>query len=388
MKLQGRRVHIAGSAKLDAQLPALTYAHDLIERVTERLALAGAGFVIQLGKEPRAADNPVNPSITFDWTVAETLGRLLHSGRIQATTSDGPLIACVTTDKTSTQVPADRVPLWDRLIASGAMLMRHVEPGWTAGAIRRQIQSRLGDMLIALSGGEGVEHLATEYALLSKPVIPLDLQIGSSCDDGSGGAAMLAGRMRAHPERFIRLVEASRAGNLLMQMETRQGQRAAETVADAMLALLDALAPPTAFFVRLLNRALPEFNDVETFFREVVDPTIRSHGYDPIEMGLVESSNPFINAEIFERILHAPLSIVDLTGVRTNCFMELGYAFGLGKRVLITAQEGTQLPFDSSAIDTRMWNLARSRPELISDLEDYWRRNINRPPLAVARNLT
>jgi hypothetical protein len=68
--------------------------------------------------------------------------------------------------------------------------------------------------------------------------------------------------------------------------------------------------------------------------------------------------------------------------------MELGYAFGVGKRVLITAQEGTMLPVDSSAIDTRMWNLGMTRPELISDLEDYWRRNMNRPPLAVARSLT
>jgi len=388
MKLQGRRVHIAGSAMPDAQFPLLMYAHDLIAQITERLALAGARFVIQLGKEPRVADNPANPSITFDWTVAETLGRLLESGGIQATTSEGPLIACVTTDRTSTQVPADRIPLWDYLMASEALLLSHVERGWTAGATRRQMQSRLGDILLALSGGEGVEHLATEYALQSKPVIPLDLQLGSSCEDGSGGAAMLSGKMRAHPERFIRLVEASRAGNVLMQMETREGRRAAETVADAVLALLDALAPPTAFYVRLLNRDLPDFEEIEKYFREVVDPTVLGHGYTPIEMGLVESSNPFINAEIFERILDAPLSIVDLTGTRANCFTELGYAFGLGKRVLITAREGTELPFDTSAIDTRMWNLARSRPELISELEDYWRRNINRPPLATPRSLT
>jgi hypothetical protein len=113
---------------------------------------------------------------------------------------------------------------------------------------------------------------------------------------------------------------------------------------------------------------------------------VAAHGFAPVEMGAVDNTSPWMNAQIFESILRAPLNIVDLTGVRQNCFMELGYAFGAGKRVLITAREDTRLPFDSSAIDTRMWNPTHTPAQLIEELQDYWRRNIDRPKLATLSN--
>ena len=44
-----------------------------------------------------------------------------------------------------------------------AISMDVLNPGWTAGAIQRQRLAQLGDILIAVSGGQGVEHLAIEY---------------------------------------------------------------------------------------------------------------------------------------------------------------------------------------------------------------------------------
>jgi hypothetical protein len=85
MKIVGRRIHIVGSAKTDAPREELVYAHEVIALLTERLAEAGASFVIQFGKEPRSGsggDDPTQPAIIFDWTVAETLGRLIESTRI------------------------------------------------------------------------------------------------------------------------------------------------------------------------------------------------------------------------------------------------------------------------------------------------------------------
>jgi hypothetical protein len=115
------------------------------------------------------------------------------------------------------------------------------------------MQARVGDMLIYLSGGEGVEHLAVEYALQGQPAIPLDSQLGSSCDDGIGGAAELFGKMRAHPQRFMALNEPNLAGTLLTQIETRQGQRPPIQVVNGILKIIEALKLPTAFYVRLLK---------------------------------------------------------------------------------------------------------------------------------------
>ena len=44
------------------------------------------------------------------------------------------------------------------------------EPGWSAGAFRRQRLAQLGDILIGVSGGQGVEQLAIEYSSTGKPV--------------------------------------------------------------------------------------------------------------------------------------------------------------------------------------------------------------------------
>jgi hypothetical protein len=49
---------------------------------------------------------------------------------------------------------------------------------------------QFGDALICI-GGTGVEHLAEPYSARRKPVIPLDLAIGASREDGTGGALRL-----------------------------------------------------------------------------------------------------------------------------------------------------------------------------------------------------
>jgi len=54
----------------------------------------------------------------------------------------------------------------------------------------------------------------------------------------------------------------------------------------------------------------------------------------------------FMNAEIFNVLHRAALVVVDLTAMRTNCLMELGYALGRRRRFVISAQDGANLGFD------------------------------------------
>ena len=84
-----------------------------------------------------------------------------------------------------------------------------IEPGWSAASLRRQRLAQLGDILIGISGGEGVEHLAVEYSSKGKPVIPLDMQVGASQRVGSGGAARLFGRALTEPADFFQVIASS-----------------------------------------------------------------------------------------------------------------------------------------------------------------------------------
>src|SRR5262249_41405424 len=59
--------------------------------------------------------------------------------------------------------------------------------------------------------------------------------------------------------------------------------------------------------------------------------------------------------DILERIRCAAFTIVDLTDLRPNVFYELGYADGIGKKVVVTAKHDTELPFDVKDIPTIFW---------------------------------
>lgn len=78
----------------------------------------------------------------------------------------------------------------------------------------------------------------------------------------------------------------------------------------------------------------------------MVDPVIEQIGYRRIEKGTDPTEHGFINVEIFERLYYSELSAVDVTGLRLNCFIELGYALGGRIPAIVTVQEGTSLPFE------------------------------------------
>ena len=384
MELAGRRIHIAGSAGSNVPVDRLCYGHELIAQLVCALAAEGAVFGVGVGKEPHFGDDPQAPALHFDWTVMQAAYENRGVQRLAAPVS-GRLIATMVTDKTDRQIPADRRALWDSLIAADALDARHALEGWYSAAYRRRELARRCDIAILLSGGEGVEQLAYDYAAQGKPVIPLDLELGASTNDGSGGAVRLAQRMREDPAQFVHLRDPDAAGNLLLRMGTRQSATPVKDVVGALLDLLHALTPPPAFFVRLLNRAVEQFAEVDRYFANVVEPVVRRHGYEPVVMGTSDNTNAWMNEQIFTRIAESRLVVVDLTGVRPNCFVELGYALRGDAPVLITAREGTPPQFDTHALEACLWNDGTGDRIRQDEFEAYWKRNLRKPPLVVPK---
>lgn len=390
MEINSARVHIAGSAHAETvSLDKLRYAHSVIAGLVGRLAAAGAAFVVTPGREPRVVEGDESfPSIIFDWAVLETLGEALQEGHASPGTRLGKLVTAVVTEKTDSHIPAARRPLWEHLIDVGALRLEFTEPDWTSGAVRRQRAVREGSLFIPISGGEGVEHLAQEYLAAGKPVIPLDLELGSSTEGPQGRAVRMASRARTEPWRFVELTDRGTGAELLARIAMRDGATPADRVIQGVLDIVAAMRPPSVFYVRLLNDQLDDFPTVERYFREVVDDVVTRLGYRGLEMGRERPSTAWMDAEIFDRLHHAQIALVDLTGLRNNCFMEMGYAFGHQQPVLLLAQEGTRLPFDSSAIDCHMWSPDDPNNQRSRALEEYWHRIIERPPLVRPHGLT
>jgi hypothetical protein len=317
------------------------------------------------------ADDPTSPPLLFDWTVLEAA----------AAERGNQIVTVVATSQTDQQIPDYRRDLWEQLVRDGAVRIEYVAPGWLSGALRRTRAARLGDVLVVIGGGEGVEHLAEEYVRAGKPVIPLDLDIGASTSRGQGGAVMLARQAAAAPDQFFRLRDGHSPGTLLTATFTRQGSRSVGDVVAAILQLAEAIEDPPAFYVRLLDHTIPAFVEVERFFRSVVDPTIAGLGFHRVELGRDQISDPFLNAAIFIEIAQSSLVLVDLTAVRPNCMLEFGFALGLRKPFLLTAMEGQPLPFDTAAIECHFWSLTAADDRRRRELVDHYERVQGRRPI-------
>jgi hypothetical protein len=384
MKLAGRRVQITGSANRATNTEIIRYGHRLVDQVVRSVLAEGGGLVLAVGREPRADDGTESlPSLVFDWTALEAAASALRDGSTRWPRAAGLPVVVVASGKAEAEIPEGRRGLWSELLASGFVQLESVMSGSRAAAFIRQQQAVFGEVLLTLGGGTGVEHLADLYLRERKSVIPLDLPLGASRSDGTGGSERLAQESRADPSRFVRMRQEfrDRANAELAGLATRKGAEPDKEVARRIVGLLGMLAPPTAFYVRLLNKKHEIFPRVEEFFREVVDPVVADAGLHRTEMGSDETEHGFINVGIFDSLHFARVAIVDLTGSRSNCLIELGYALGRATRVILTAEEGTRLPFDTDAIPCHFWKPALGTDARQEELKRFWKNNVDRPPV-------
>lgn len=382
--LFGRRIQISGSASGKTDPALILCAHQIVSDLVEAIMEGGGGIVVGLGREPRAEGAaPDAPSLIFDWTALEAAAESLSRGHGAWPSKFGLPIVVTTSEKAESEIPDNRTALYEKLVGSNLMRVESIMPGSRAAAFLRQRQAQFGDALVILGGGTGVEHSADLYLQRRKPVVPLDLPLGANRDDGTGGALRLAKEARSEPTRFFRFgaAFANTEGAALAGIATRNGTVAPSDVSARIAELLSKIARPTAFFVRLLNPAHPKFSAVESFYRNVVDPVVQQAGMSRVEIGTDKSEHAFINVAIFESLHFSSLAMVDVTGERPNCFIELGYALGTANRVLVTAEEGTRLPFDQSMIPCHFWKPTAADVDRKKALIEFWEKNINRPPI-------
>jgi TIR- and PNP-associating SLOG family len=382
--LLGRRIQIAGSASAQTDVRLVGYAQDLVRQLVLNILGAGGGIVASIGKEPRAPGAPPDsPSLIFDWTALEAAAECIRNGGLLWPATFGLPIVLVSSEKSESEIPESRRPLYDFLLASGKVRAEAIMPGSRAAVFLRDRQAQFGDALVLLGGGTGVEHSAELYLSRRRPVVPLDLVLGASREDGTGGALRLSKQARAEPGRFFRFrsAEAGTEGAALSSVATRDGNAPAGETASRVLGILAKVARPDAFYVRLLRPDHARFTAVKAFFREVVDPVVDEAGLNRIEMGTDRTEHAFMNVAIFESLHFASVVIVDVTGERPNCFIELGYGLRNTNRVLVTAEEGTKLPFDQQAIPCHFWKAGDPAPERQKAFSDFWKKYIDRPQI-------
>lgn len=377
--LCNRVIQIAGSSSKDTDIHTVNFSHNLIKLIAKKLFENGTAIMSTVGKEDKLKlDENGSSSIVFYWDILEAANEYAESLSFSDKTKD--LVKVVSSEKTEAQIPENRKELWDKLISKGIISLHHINPGWNAGAYKRQKQEEISESLLILGGGEGVEHLASLYVSHGKPVLPLNIPLGSSYGDGLGGAPLLYRLSIANPKKFVPRIDEDIASKLAY-LSYERWKTCPEKYANCILDFLETIIKPQIFYVRLLNKDEKEYRLVEDFFRNVVDPIVQKLQYSIMDMEISDVKSAFLNVEIFRELHNSSIIIADLSGLRPNCFLEMGYAFGLNKKVLLTAIKGTKLPFDPSAIPCFFWDPKISCAEQQEYFLKFWMRNINRSPL-------
>jgi ATP nucleosidase Cap17-like protein len=382
--LVGRRVQVSGSASGKTDPALIRYAHEIVGHLVRKIMSAGGGIVVSVGKEPRPDGATSDaPSLIFDWTALEAAADCIEKATVVWPPKFGLPIVLTSSEKSESEIPDSRRPLYQYLLQSGKVRVESIMAGSRAAVFLRQRQAEFGDALVIVGGGTGVEHSADLYLARRKPVVPLDVALGASRDDGTGGGPRLAKEARAEPRRFFRFGPsfADTEGAALSGIGTRNGSVSANEIANGLIGILSKIARPNAFYVRLLNPDHAKFHVVESFFRDVVDSVVDEAGLNRIEIGTDKSEHALINAAIFESLHFSSLAIVDVTGERPNCFIKFGYALGNANRVLVTAEEGTKLPFDQQAIPCHFWKPGDPVSERKKAFLSFWEKHVNRPPI-------
>lgn len=322
----------------------------------------------------------------FDWSALNVIAESTDPGPNWPAHKPARFVV-VASQRSLEKIPEARKETWDRCTARSDFELKATPTGWRMAGIIRQLQVQWGDVLLPLGGGAGVEHLSEMYIDEGKPVLPVRADLGALQGDGNGGSRLLFDRALANVSAFIHLRDESGGAAARLSALRLSADTDVRRLSTSALAILEDLRPPTAFYVRLLDTTHAEYHNVENFFRDVVDPVIAHEGFSIRQMGVTRPEFAFMNVEIFEDLHRAGLVVVDLTGMRPNCLMELGYALGRHRRVVITARKGTKLGFDHDKLPTCFWDASKAVATLLDEFSDWMELNGDLPPLVDPRRI-
>ena len=382
--LHGRRIHIAGSVDEDVTVATgddIGLARELVVELVKALVRRGANFLVPVDAEPKRRTDGM--PICFDWLVWQTLrDNLVH----RPADAPGPMAIAVQHHKSEDQIPPEYVELWDDLRGNLSLVQIESAAHWNMASKRMEAQARSGDILVALGGTEGVLFLANLYHDAGKPIVPLSLPLSP---ETTGARRLYEFGLASHQtRRLFQIAGDGDAHHWLNRIRFPTRQATVDRVSD-LVELLEALEPPRAFAVRLLNPDLPEYAAVQDFFDVVVQPVIEGElGY---RLVVVDGRQPYdharIDEEIFAKLHRSSVVLADLTGVRPNCFLELGYALGRGLPTMVMAQQGASLPFDIATLSGLHWATTGSAEDRRRAFREHWKAVRNRPPLVPAEPL-
>jgi hypothetical protein len=201
---------------------------------------------------------------------------------------------------------------------------------------------QMADAVIMVRGFDGTKRAAWWARYARKPLLPV------ASFEGAAKEVFLQ-ELNDFDARY-----ASTA-DILDYQGLNSGTRDWAKLATAVVSLAEDLATPNkALVIMSYTQTEPVATELANAF-DSFRAACESYKYKCERVDETNTKDTSIVAEILRKIHDSAFVIADLTELKQNVFFELGFARGVGKRVIATAKEGTELPFDVKDIPVTFW---------------------------------
>ena len=260
--MKGNFILIYGSASRYCPVDKLDRAIDLVKCFVAEVLRQGGGVVVLGTDESATIDSHGRPHI-FDWIALREVERYVEN------TSGGTRIYArlVMSDQAvETKLDDKSLQTVSNLEQRGALEVERIRREEYTGGSYRQLEIELADAMLAVGGGKGTYICGTEMLGVGKPVLPIDLKIGASSEDGEG-ALLLHRELMEDAARFFPRTHAEitdKIDTLSLDREIHQPSAVAQKAA-AFLSFELAQRKPTP------RSGIRRFLDtVDTVVRKIV----------------------------------------------------------------------------------------------------------------------
>ena len=192
------------------------------------------------------------------------------------------------------------------------------------------------DVTVFVAGGDGTFSAANWARIADKPILGL-------AQFGGAGREIFEREKRRFKDRYSHMVEESDF-DILNQDTDDVDQLASEVVT-----LCESVITSNSVFTIMPFTA--EFREVYLSYSSVCE----EFGFHTERTDESDSSERII-PRILAGIRRAAFVVADVTSISANVFYEIGFAEGMGRRVIVTAKTDTRLPFDIADIPVLFWN--------------------------------
>lgn len=206
----------------------------------------------------------------------------------------------------------------------------------------------LADVIIMMGGYQGTHRAANWARIANKPILPISRFGGASRD-------IYNSELNHFSNKYASKIAQSDYENLADVGSDL------ELLATNVVSLCENIKTSNDVFVIMSFSDDDALEDAYDTFQTVCnDANYKCSRVDD------SSDVTRIVPEITKRISESAFSIIDLTEQKVNVYYELGYAEALGKPFIITAKQGSELPFDVADIPVIFW---KNQKELCENLK-------------------